>query len=85
MKSKYLYCFGKENFVNGHSNYHCYDYLCHKGTINNKGHNALQELTKKANAEAASMLYGSLYKGLNLGDSAKKFDEKVQKHQTIRL
>ena len=49
-----------------------------KGTINNKGHNALQELTKKANAEAASMLYGSLYKGLNLGDSAKKFDEKGQ-------
>ncbi len=36
MKSKYLYCFDKENFVNVHSNHHCYDYMCHKGTISNK-------------------------------------------------
>lgn len=44
------------------------------GTINNKGHNALQELTKKANAEAAATLYGSLYNGFNLGNAASKFE-----------
>lgn len=45
------------------------------GTINRQGHNAVQELTKKANAEAAAMLYGSLYKGFNLGEAAKNFNQ----------
>ena len=44
------------------------------GTINNKGHNAIFELTKKANAEAATQLYSSLYNQYNLGDAAKKFN-----------
>ena len=43
------------------------------GTINKKGHNAVQELTKKANAEAAANLYSSLYNQYNIGDAVKNF------------
>lgn len=45
------------------------------GTINGKGFNALMELTKKSNAEAAASLYSSLYNLYNLGDAAQKFKE----------
>ena len=44
------------------------------GTINKQGHSALQELTKKSNAQAAAQLYGSIYNQYNLGDAAKKFN-----------
>ena len=37
------------------------------GTINNKGMNTLQELTKKANAQEASVVYTALYNQYNLG------------------
>ena len=37
------------------------------GTINNKGMNAIQELTKKANAQEASVVYTALYNQYNLG------------------
>jgi len=37
------------------------------GTINNKGMNAIQELTKKANAQEASAVYTALYNQYNLG------------------
>jgi hypothetical protein len=43
------------------------------GTINRNGHNAVLELTKKANAEAATQLYSSLYNKYNLADAAQKF------------
>ena len=36
MKSKYHSCIGKKGFVSNHSNYHCYDYLHHKGAVSNK-------------------------------------------------
>ena len=45
-----------------------------KGTINRRGHNAVFELTKKANAQAATQLYSSLYNHYNLGDAAEKFN-----------
>lgn len=45
------------------------------GTINNNGHNAIQELTKKANAEAATALYSSLYNKFNLDNAAKTFNQ----------
>ena len=45
-----------------------------KGTINSNGHNAVRELNKKANAEAATLLYTSLYNKYNLADAAKKFN-----------
>ena len=45
-----------------------------KGTINSSGHNAVRELTKKANAEAATQLYASLYNKYNLGEAAKNFN-----------
>lgn len=44
------------------------------GTINQNGHNAVQELTRKANAEAATKLYTSLYNKYNLGEAAKNFN-----------
>lgn len=44
------------------------------GTINQNGHKAVQELTKKANAEAATQLYSSLYNKYNLADATKKFN-----------
>ena len=44
------------------------------GTINQRGHQAIQELTKKINADAASMLYGSLYNKFDLGNAAKGFN-----------
>ena len=37
------------------------------GTINNQGMNAVQELTKKANAQEASAVYTALYNKYNLG------------------
>jgi len=37
------------------------------GTINNQGHSALQELTKKSNAQEAAALYTALYDKYNLG------------------
>ncbi len=43
------------------------------GTINRNGHNAVLELTKRANAEAATQLYSSLYNKYNLADAAQKF------------
>jgi hypothetical protein len=43
------------------------------GTINRNGHNAVLELTKKANTEAATQLYSSLYNKYNLADAAQKF------------
>lgn len=45
-----------------------------KGTVNQDGHNALMEYTKKANAEVATELYSSLYNKFNLGDAANKFN-----------
>ena len=45
------------------------------GTINQKGHNAVQEYAKKSNAEKASMLYGYLYDKYNLYNAAKDFNE----------
>jgi len=45
-----------------------------KGSITRSGHNAVRELTKKANAEAATQLYSSLYNKYNLADAAKKFN-----------
>lgn len=45
-----------------------------KGTINKNGHNALQELNKKSNAEAATQLYSSIYNQFNLADATKKFN-----------
>ncbi len=45
------------------------------GTINNNGHNAIQELTKKANAKAATALYSSLYNKFNLDNAAKTFNQ----------
>ena len=42
-----------------------------KGSITRSGHNALRELTLKANAEAATQLYTSLYNKYNLGEAAK--------------
>ena len=33
MKSKYLYCVGKENIVNNYCNHNYYDCLCLKGAI----------------------------------------------------
>ena len=44
------------------------------GTINRNGHDAILELTQKANAEAATQLYTSLYNKYNLGEAAKKFN-----------
>ena len=44
------------------------------GTINRNGHDAVHELTKKINANAATQLYSSLYNKYNLGDAAKKFN-----------
>ena len=44
------------------------------GTINSSGHNAVRELTKKANATAATQLYTSLYNKYNLGEAAKNFN-----------
>lgn len=43
------------------------------GTINKNGHNAIQELTKKSNAEAATQLYSALYNKYNLGEAAKNY------------
>lgn len=45
-----------------------------RGTINKQGHSALIEFTKKANAQAATQLYSSLYSQYNLGDAANKFE-----------
>ena len=42
------------------------------GVITNKGHNAVQELMKKSNSEAAAMLYKGLYDGFKL-ESSKEF------------
>jgi len=47
------------------------------GTINKQGHNAILELMKKGNAEAAANLYGSIYNQYNLGDSKDKFNPQV--------
>ena len=47
------------------------------GTINNNGHNAVQELTKKNNAKAAAMLYSSIYNQFGLKDAAKNFNPDV--------
>ena len=44
-----------------------------KGSINSSGHNAVRELTKKANAAAATQLYTSLYNKYNLGEAANNF------------
>lgn len=44
-----------------------------KGTINNQGHNAILELNKKSNAEAAEALYSSLYNQYNLKDATNNF------------
>lgn len=44
------------------------------GTINRKGHITVQELTKKANAEAAAKLYSSLYNKYNLSEAVNKFN-----------
>lgn len=44
------------------------------GTINQKGHNAVQELTRKANAEAAAQLYSALYNKFNLAAAAQMFN-----------
>ena len=46
-----------------------------KGSVNNNGHNAIQQLTKKANAQAATELYTSLYNQYKLSDAAKKFNQ----------
>ncbi len=43
------------------------------GTINRNGHNAVLELNKKANAQAASELYSAVYNQFDLGNAAKKF------------
>ena len=45
-----------------------------KGTVNNNGHNAVQELMKKANSQAATELYSSLYNQYQLGQVVKKFN-----------
>ena len=45
-----------------------------KGTVNKNGHNAVRQLTQKANAQAATELYTSLYNQYNLGEAAKKFN-----------
>ena len=47
------------------------------GTINKQGHNAILELMKKGNAEAAANLYSSIYNQYNLGDSKDKFNPQV--------
>lgn len=44
------------------------------GTINKKGHDAVYELTKKANAKAAVQLYSTLYNKFNLADAAQNFN-----------
>ncbi len=44
------------------------------GTITSQGHKAIQELTKKANAEAATQLYSALYSKYNLGNAVKTFN-----------
>ena len=44
------------------------------GTISRQGHSAIQELTKKSNAKAASTLYGSIYNHFNLGNSLNEFN-----------
>ena len=46
-----------------------------KGTINQKGHKASIEFTKKANAQAATELYSSLYNQYKLDDAAKRFNQ----------
>ena len=43
------------------------------GTINKKGHDAVQEYAKKSNAENAAMLYSYLYDKYNLYNAANNF------------
>ena len=45
------------------------------GTINQKGHSAVQDYAKKSNAEKATMLYSYLYDKYNLHDASKTFNE----------
>ena len=43
------------------------------GTINKKGHDAVQEYAKKSNAQKAAMIYGFLYDKYNLYNAANNF------------
>ncbi len=44
------------------------------GSVDKTGHQAVMELTKKANAEAAAKLYSSLYNKYNLSEAVNKFN-----------